>query len=149
MSPTASQISSIMIVYATVYSGADQRKHQCSASLAFVRGIHRRPVNSPRKGPVTRKMVPFDDVTMHVDLIHWYVNFKSGVKTLRGWEGTTIVVLTTAAREPSSLRKRRWYQRQHDNIPTMCEIGRSRHWGCRCTGEPQAICNIHNDQARF
>ena len=45
-----------------LYSGTDQRKHQSSASLAFVRGIHRRPVNSPHKWPVTRKMVPFDDV---------------------------------------------------------------------------------------
>ena len=39
-------------------------KHQSSASLAFVRGIHRWPVNSPHKGPVTRKMFPFDDVIM-------------------------------------------------------------------------------------
>ena len=45
-------------------SGTDQRKHQSSASLAFVRGIHRRPVNSPHKWPVTRKMFPFDDVIM-------------------------------------------------------------------------------------
>ena len=43
---------------------ADQRKHQSSASLAFVRGIHRGPVNSPRKWPVTRKMFPFDDAIM-------------------------------------------------------------------------------------
>ena len=43
---------------------ADQRKHQSSASLASVRGIHRRPVNSPHKWPVTRKMFPFDDVIM-------------------------------------------------------------------------------------
>ena len=43
---------------------AHKRKHQCSASLAFVRGIHRWPVNSPHKGPVTRKMFPFDDVFM-------------------------------------------------------------------------------------
>ena len=43
---------------------AGQRKHQISASLAFVRGIHRWPVNSPHKWPVTRKMFPFDDVTM-------------------------------------------------------------------------------------
>ena len=41
---------------------ADQRKHQSSASLAFVRGIHRWPVNSRHKWPVTRKMFPFDDV---------------------------------------------------------------------------------------
>ena len=47
-----------------VYSGADQRKHQSSASLAFVRGIHRWAVNSPHKWPVTRKMFPFDDVIM-------------------------------------------------------------------------------------
>ena len=64
MGTMASQITSLTIVYSTVYSGADQRKHQSSASLAFVRGIHRRPVNSPHKGPVTRKMFPFDDVIM-------------------------------------------------------------------------------------
>ena len=64
MSLTASQITSLMIVYSTVYSDADQRKHQSSALLAFVRGIHRGPVNSPHKGPVTRKMFPFDDVIM-------------------------------------------------------------------------------------
>ena len=38
------------------YSGADQSKHQSSASLAFVWGIHRGPVNSPHKWPVTRKI---------------------------------------------------------------------------------------------
>ena len=46
MGTTASQITSLTIVYSTVCSGADQRKHQSSASLAFVRGIHRGPVNS-------------------------------------------------------------------------------------------------------
>ena len=44
--------------------GADQSKHQSSASLAFVWGIHRGPVNFPHKWPVTRKMFPFDDVIM-------------------------------------------------------------------------------------
>ena len=65
MGEIASQITSLTIVYSTVYSDADQRKHQSSASLAFVRGIHRGPVNSPHKRPVTRKMFPFDDVIMH------------------------------------------------------------------------------------
>ena len=60
----AFQITSLTIVYSTVYSGADQRKHQSSASLAFVRGIHWGPVNSPHKWPVTRKLFPFDDVIM-------------------------------------------------------------------------------------
>ena len=55
MSTMASRITSLTIVYTTVYSGADQIKHQSSASLAFVRGIRRSPVNFPHKGPVTRK----------------------------------------------------------------------------------------------
>ena len=60
----ASQITSLTSVYSTDYSGADQSKHQSSASLAFVWGIHRGPVNSPHKWPVTRKMFPFDDAIM-------------------------------------------------------------------------------------
>ena len=62
MTKMAYQIISLTVVYSTVYSDADQRKHQSSASLAFVRGIHHGPVNSPHKCPVTRKMFPFDDV---------------------------------------------------------------------------------------
>ena len=64
MGAIASQITSLTIVYSTVYSDADQGKHQSSASLALVRGIHRGPVNSPHKWPVTRKIFPFDDVIM-------------------------------------------------------------------------------------
>ena len=64
MGAIASKIIILTIVYSTVYSDADQRKHQSSASLAFLRGIHRGPANSPHKWPVTRKMVPFDDVIM-------------------------------------------------------------------------------------
>ena len=69
MGALASQITSLTIVYSTVYSDADQRKHQSSVSLAFVRGIHRGPVNSPHKWPVTRKMFPFDDVIMGIGAI--------------------------------------------------------------------------------
>ena len=68
MGVMATQISSLMIVYSTVYSGANQRNHQRSASLAFVRGIHQWPVNSPHKGPVTQKKFPFDDVIMKVSI---------------------------------------------------------------------------------
>ena len=64
MGAMVSQITSFIIAYSTVYSGTNQRKHQSSASLALVRGIHRWPVNSPHKGPVTRKMFTFDDVIM-------------------------------------------------------------------------------------
>ena len=60
----ASQITGVSIVCWAVSLGADQRKHQSFGSLAFVRGIRRWPVNSPHKGPGTRKMFPFDDVIM-------------------------------------------------------------------------------------
>ena len=70
MGAMASQLTSLTIVYSTVYS------HQGSASLTFVRGIHRWPVNSPHKWPVTRRMFPFDDVIMGI----WF--FRSGNKTV-------------------------------------------------------------------
>ena len=76
MSAMASQITSLTVVYSTVYSGLDQRKHQSSVSVAFVRGIHRWPVISPHKGPVTRKMFPFDDVIMTFAYRHWQSTFE-------------------------------------------------------------------------
>ena len=81
MNTMASQITSLMIVYSgVVYSATDQRKYQSSGSLAFVRGIHRGPMNSPYKRPVMWKMSPFDDIIMlyqwqrwsqHKPLTHW------------------------------------------------------------------------------
>ena len=41
MTRLASQITSLTVVYSIVYSGVNQRKLQSSASLAFVREIHR------------------------------------------------------------------------------------------------------------
>ena len=73
MSAMTYQITSLIIVYWSVYSGADQRKHQGSVSLAFVRGIHRWPMNSPHKGPVTRKMFSVDDVMV----CYWLVLIQS------------------------------------------------------------------------
>ena len=77
MTMLASQITSLTVVYSIVYSGVNQRKHQSSASLAFVREIHRGPVNFPHKWPVTRKMFPFDDVIMS-----WY-NDNSWVSVMQ------------------------------------------------------------------
>ena len=68
MGMVASQIIALAIVYLTVYSAADQRKHQSSTSQAFVRGIHRGPVNSPHKWLVMRKKFPFDDV-IHLEIV--------------------------------------------------------------------------------
>ena len=79
MGTMASQITNLIIAYSTVYSGAIQRKHQSSASLAFVLGIHRVALNSPHKWPVTWKMFPFDDVIMDYirlpnvhNISYWY-----------------------------------------------------------------------------
>ena len=74
MGTIASQITSLTIVYSIVYSDADQRNHQSSASLAFVRGIHRGPVNSPHKWPVTRNMFPFD--------ASWWCHFMATLLSL-------------------------------------------------------------------
>ena len=76
MGVMASQITSRTIVYQTIYSMSDQRKHQSSASLAIVRRIHRWTVNSPDKRPVRRKMFPFDDVIMG-----WNVYTATGAET--------------------------------------------------------------------
>ena len=59
MGAIASLITSLTIVYTTVYSCADRRTHQSSVSLVFARGIHRWPVNSPHKWPVKRKKFQF------------------------------------------------------------------------------------------
>ena len=67
MGAIASQMTNLTIVFSTIYSDADQRKHQSSASLAIVRGIH-----SPHKGPVTRKLFPFDDVIVHISFLTIY-----------------------------------------------------------------------------
>ena len=81
MTMLASQITSLMVVYSIVYSGVNQRIHQSSASLAFVREIHRGPVYFPHQWPVTRKMFPFDDVIMQHHLI--FITISS---TLKSWK---------------------------------------------------------------
>ena len=81
MTVMASQITSLRFVYLTFYSGADQRKHQSSVSLTFVWGIHRWPVNSPHKRPVSWYtsvstvythgfVVIFDKWTHMIDISH-------------------------------------------------------------------------------
>ena len=72
MSAMVSQITGVSIVYSTVSSGADQRKHQSSASLAFVRLTHRWPMNSSHKGPVARKIFPFDASSWNGEYVHTF-----------------------------------------------------------------------------
>ena len=72
MGAMASQITSLEFVYSTVYMGTDQRKHQSSASLAFVGGIHQVPGTGdfPAQWPVMQKMFPVNDTIM-CRLIIW------------------------------------------------------------------------------
>ena len=94
MSTMASQITSLMIVCSTFYSNTNQRKHQSSASLAFVWGIHRSPVNSPHKGPVMQKMFPFDDIIMQA-AGEWYnpINVNQAIGYSYIWQGTNPDIL--------------------------------------------------------
>ena len=79
MSAMVSQITGVSIIYSTVCSGEDQRR-QTSVSLAFVGGIH----CSQHKGPVTRRMFPFDDVIMFYRMcnVRWTISWLKRV-TLR------------------------------------------------------------------
>ena len=78
ISKLTSQTTSIPIIYSTV----DQRRHKSSASLAFVRRIHRWPGTSPHKGPVTRKMLPLNDVIMTHPI--WKLYFYKYCRCLMG-----------------------------------------------------------------
>ena len=100
MGAIASQFTSLTIVYSIVYSDADQRKHQSSASLAFVRGNHRRPVNSPHKWPVTRKCFLLMTSSYHTIAppLVCTLNALSAI-TLVKW--ANFLVLLTAMLKPS------------------------------------------------
>ena len=86
MGVMVSQITSLTIVYSTIDSDADQRKHQSSVSLAFERGIQQGPVNSPHKWPVTPKMFPFDDVIMIWSWWHRSWSASDQVTSLIAWQ---------------------------------------------------------------
>ena len=138
----ASQITSLTIVYSTVYSGADQSKHQSSASLAFVWGIHRRPVNSPHKWPVTRKMFPFDDIIMSnevqrdffiesldVDEFKW--NIRMAAKTCNRTCVTSAVKmrgLDNNFTKPSPGASFSWNTHRSRPLQTIRSKARLAHW---------------------
>ena len=105
MNAMESQITGVSIVYSTVCSGGDQRKHQSSASLVFVRGIHRLPVNSPHKGPVTRKMLRHNDVMMiqvHSSLDEWQKSLHWGHMSAMASQTTGPSNVCSAAFEASN-----------------------------------------------
>ena len=125
MNGMASQITSLTIVYSTVYPGADQRKHQSPVSLTFVREIHRGPVNSPHKWPVTRKMFPFDDVIMFFFQVYVFSAFydprpDAGGPAIRvlamGWQAEYRTI--------GDLYCQLWYDQQEQPVVTLAEYNR-------------------------
>ena len=86
MGGIASQITSLTIFCSTVYSDTDKRKHQSSALLAFVRGIHRGPMNSPHKWPVRRKRFPFDDV-----ILIWAFFWTAGMRLVSAGSSRSVL----------------------------------------------------------
>ena len=129
MGAITSQITSLTIVYSIVYSDANQRKLRSSASLAFVRAIHRGPVISAHKWPVTRKMFPFDDVIMH-----WTVSCDDfrHIRSNLPWQKRTsgeicfiqsyrwyLIVLSS---DVTGLHNRPWLQRTWLFLAKCCKL---------------------------
>ena len=78
MGAMAFHMTSLTIVYSTVYSCADHRTPKLRVSGLCV-DIHQWPMNSPHKWPVTRKIIPCDDVI----LLQWFLlNDKCAVTLL-------------------------------------------------------------------
>ena len=111
----ASQITGVLIVYKTFCSGTDQRKHQSSTSLAFIRRIHRWPMNSPHNGPVTRKMSPCDGV------------IRGGGRTNKPNNSLVSTCLSSCKKE-HKLSSLWWRHNEHDGVsnhqPHSCLLNR-------------------------
>ena len=142
----ASQFVSVSIICSPVCSDADQRQHQSSASLAFVRGIHRGPVNSPHKWPVTRKMFPFDDVIMvsmswrhHVSLL-WSVS-PTYLTTLYSFCTLSSAADWRLRKRPQNFRS--LYLSRCNNLPPLSCC-------CRCSSYSRSWCSLrHSHSCQF
>ena len=117
ISAVSSEITGVSIVCPAVCSGADQRKDQCSASLDFMRGIYRSPVDSPKKGPVTRKY-------FHLMTSSW-ITMEHGVEPLARWGRGSLVIYTHRSLFIS------WWRHQMETFSALLALcaGNSTHKG--------------------
>ena len=139
MGAMACQITSLAIIYSTVYSDADQRKHQSSASLAFVRGIHRGPVNAPHKWLVPRKMFPFDDVIMRRGLCNRLYLDISSSSNQNLLPYTSIANIATEADFPLSWDGYTWRHLCPSHFDVLCVIVDQCVGARHGTGDPVKI----------
>ena len=135
MRAIVSQITSLTIVYSTINSGADQRKPQSAASLAFVQGIHRWLGNSMHQRPVTRKMFPFDDVIMmpkdlvdgkSTQVIAWYCQATSHYLN-QCWTRFMLPYGTTRPQRVKS--NHAWFKWNHKTISVHGQCPKSHETG--------------------
>ena len=113
MGTIASQITSLTIIYATVYSDADERK--------------------PHKWSVTRKMFPFDDVIMNFNIksfnvIHMQyqmgLDFKMKQKLLHDINCVMLLICMVAFRNPE---KSYFASSAYSQSPSKCNIPRNKY----------------------
>ena len=92
MTTMASQITSLTVVYSIVYSDADKKTSKLRVTGLCV-GNSPGPVNSPHKGPVTRKVFPFDDVIMLLDIcLPIHAGIKEQDCTHHAWLALSIYI---------------------------------------------------------
>ena len=133
MGAMASQITSLTIVYSTVYSGADQRKHQSCASLAIVREIHRWPGNSSHKKPVTQKIVSFDDVIMCRDPVYNNHIPRLGSWSFRNWKASDSIRFISIIKNVSDFA-------DSDSDNDLFTINTIRYISMACDKEYLTVC---------
>ena len=131
MNVMTSQSTCVSMVYSTVCSGTDQRKHQSS----FMRGIHRWPGNSPHKGPVTRKMLPFDDVIMEKVQPHIFKHYTDVIMTTMASQITSLTVVYSTVYSDADQRK----HQSSASLAFVWGIHRDR-WIPRAKGQLRGNC---------
>ena len=155
MTTIAPQITNLTVVYSTVYSDADQRKHQSSASLAFVRGIHRDRWIPRTKGQLRGKcfhlMTSSCFASMSVIPQRSSGNWPCTCCADRWWpSGNVVLVRMGKARPPPpcpNVHQWECYGRPHVRqiegwsgmrflLPSRC---RSRSW-CQTCNEANEMC---------
>ena len=136
MGMVVSQITSLTIVCSTIYWGTGQRINRSSASLAFVREIHRSPVNFLHKWPVRRKMFPFDDVIMTSRFFFskmkgWYF-FTCLSACLLDISVTMKVIITWLDLHLSVYKISAHVKLKNGNKKTFGKCVCSEEWNCAC-----------------
>ena len=144
MGAIASQITSLPNVYSNLYSDANQRKHPSSVWLAFVWGIHRGPVNSPHKWPVTRNLFPFDDVIMNPTNIEIPSGEIKKILTHSGRDKMAAIFQTTFSNAFSWMKMYQFRSKFHWSLFRRVRLTICQHWFRKWLKADQATSHYLN-----